>query len=161
MVSNEFKLVEEELQVTLPDAYKELMTRYPFQDSKYLLVKENLLNDPKTLIDLNRHYRENGYKSKSLPEHSYIIGKNGNNSIFFINLNNENQETVYYLDEERQYNSNNLDKYVLSSNFKEFVELTKILQDVLKNPKHKIKKTSDWIISLRALFSREQTVSYQ
>lgn len=161
MFSSEFKLVEEELQISLPDAYKELMTRYPFQDSKYLLVKENLLNDPKTLIELNRYYRENGYKNKSLPENSYIIGKNGNNSIFFINLNNENQETVYYLDEERQYNSNNLEKYVLSNNFKEFVELTKILQDVLKNPKHKIKKTSDWIISLRALFIREQSVSYQ
>ena len=126
-----------------------------------MLVKENLLNDPKTLIELNRYYRENGYKNKSLPENSYIIGKNGNNSIFFINLNNENQETVYYLDENKQFNSNNLEKYVLSNNFKEFVQLTKILQDVLKNPKHKIKKTSDWIISLRALFTREQTVSYQ
>jgi len=158
LISEDFKLIEEQLQVVLPESYKELMTRYPFNGSKYLLVRENLLNDPVTIIEINRNYRKNGYKNKPLPETAYIIGKNGNNSLFFIDLKNENQETVYYLDEERQFNPGNLDKYVLSYNLKEFVELTKILQDVLKNPKHKIKKTSDWIISLRALFSREQTV---
>jgi hypothetical protein len=155
------RFVEAELKLVLPDSYKKLMQWYPFDELRYFNVKENLFNEPETLIAINRYYREHGYQGKPLPQGTYIIGKNGDDSIFFINLANENQETVYYLDEEKRYNPYNLEKYILSYNLKEFIELTKILQDVLHNPKHKIKKKSDWIISLRGLFSRDQTAFYQ
>jgi hypothetical protein len=158
---DKLKFIEEELKIDLPDSYKKLLQWYPFEGLKYFNVKENLCNEPDLLVTINRHYREYGYQGKPLPEDAYIIGKNSDDSIFFINLSNANPETVYYLDEEKQYNPYNLEKYILSYNFKEFIELTKILQDVLHNPKHKIKKRSDWIISLRGLFSREQNVSYR
>jgi hypothetical protein len=160
LVWDNLKFVETELNIILPDSYKKLLQWYPFDEHKYYNVKENLFNEPELLVSINRHYRENGYQGKPLPPETYIIGKNGVDSLFFINLANANQETVYYLDEEKQYNPYNLEKYILSNNLKEFIELTKILQDVLCNPKHKIKKRSDWIISLRGLFSRDQTASY-
>jgi hypothetical protein len=161
LIEDKLHFIEEELQIVLPDSYKKLMQIYPFDESKYFNVKENLFNEPEQLVTLNRHYRKNGYQGKCLPPKAFVIGKSGDDNIFFVDLANQNQEIVYYLDAEKQYNPYSLAKYILSYNFKEYVELTKILQAVLHNPKHKIKKRSDWIISLRGLFSREQTVLYQ
>jgi hypothetical protein len=160
VVGDKLRFIEEELQIALPDSYKKLMRVYPFAGLKYFNVKENLLNEPEQLIAVNRYYRENGFQGKRLPPEAFVIGKSCDNNIFFIDLAGD-QEIVYYLDAEKQYNPYNLEKYILSNNFKEFIELTKILQEVLHNPKHKMKKRSDWIISLRGLFSRDQTALYQ
>lgn len=134
MNDNDLSMIESKLNIILPDSYKKLMLNYPFEGEKYQAIQENLIDNVDDLIDINLHYRDNGFQGKRLPDSFYIIGKNGENNIFFIVLDGKEQEIIYYVSDERKYSPKNLNKFILSRSFQKFVEQTKVLQDIYNNP---------------------------
>lgn len=129
----DIKTIEENLNISLPESYKQTIQNYPFDES-FNVVKDYLGNNSKNIIDLNLHYRKNGYQGKAWPERFYIIGKMSGENIFFINLEDVNSETIYFLSDEDKYNPKNVKKHRYSDSFQEFIQQCKVLQRIHNKP---------------------------
>ena len=133
MNREDVKIIEADLNISLPESYKEVILNYPFDDS-FDGIKDYLWNDFIKIVKGNLYYRENGFHGKTWPDCFYIIGKMIGDNIFYINLNDVNSETIYFLCDEDKYNPENIKKDRYSDSFQEFIHQCKFLQKIHDNP---------------------------
>ena|ERR1041384_8001648 len=81
MTESDIQRIEKELGITLPDDYKAFMRSYPFQSDS--IASENIMDDANWLIEAT------GTRHRLFPPHTFIIGTDGGESTYFLDLSRQ------------------------------------------------------------------------
>ena len=88
--------IENELQVTLPQAYQQLLLSYPFADDPDPYNWE-MFGHVKAIIGENKSYRDKGFFGVQWPSNYLIIGSDGFGNLYFLALS-RGDDVVYFAD---------------------------------------------------------------
>ena len=98
MTVEDLEQIEQELGITLPHDYRELMLTYPFAPDSFANDCD-LPNDPRRLIDTNCDLRRDGFFGMEWPNHYFSMGGDGSGNEHFIDLR-RNPSPVFLADHE-------------------------------------------------------------
>ncbi|RYZ73300.1 MAG: hypothetical protein EOP09_02110 [Proteobacteria bacterium] len=87
-------LIDRQLALTLPVAYREIMLSYPFANLKHFEVRE-LLDGASEVVDLNQWLRVNGLYGKAWSSHQFCMGKDEVGGWYYLDTSEEG--TAVYL----------------------------------------------------------------
>ncbi|MGC3957965.1 MAG: SMI1/KNR4 family protein [Verrucomicrobiota bacterium] len=105
MNAEELARIEEELSVSLPLAYREIVLRPEFQGEAAGFME--FTGDADELIGLNLEARKEGFFGVKWPEHYLIIGEDGAGNSYFTDLKREHP-AVFLADYELTTNKRRL-----------------------------------------------------
>lgn len=107
MRQSDLDRIEEELELSLPATYREILLRFPFPP--YSGTTELLSTDVDDLISVNKRLRERGFsRCPHWPVYFCAIGWDGCGNYYFMRLG-EGDESVYLADHEGRCDPENLD----------------------------------------------------
>ena len=127
MNMNDFKQIEQELNIVLPQEYKELVIQNPFKAKKFDNVKKGLITDLKLLLELNIKVRKEGYLYYQWNKNYFIIGSSAENWYSIINIKQKKTIKVYGISPEDQIDGKPMKKKLLGDDMYDYIELKKIV----------------------------------
>lgn len=120
--------IETELNLILPEEYKEVMCDYPFNNPDKE-TKKMFLYDSKDIIKLNDRMRTGGYAGEKWPESFFCFGyveyKQGEDLVYFMNTTGKSPGNVYVADGDKKFNPKAIGK------LKEYSSIKKLVRDLL------------------------------
>jgi hypothetical protein len=98
MTQDEIQVIERTLSIDLPAAYVDVMCPYLFAPGSSLA--EYALPDSKEwLIQMNEGLRANGWNGAAWPHHFFVIGHDGGECCYFVDISQDDNE-VYIISKE-------------------------------------------------------------
>ncbi len=134
MSPEQLAVIENRLEITLPDFYRAVMMNYPFKPVDELdCVEDDLVKEVEWVVSSNQDLRTEGFFGAAWPHSFFAIGHDGFGNYYFLNLKN-NDCVIYFADHEEPFDSINLESLEFASNMDEYIEICiECQQDVLKN----------------------------
>jgi len=133
-MESDFKEIEENLGIILPDFYKSTLLNYPFKPLDEIdCVEDNLVKELDWITTTNLELRECRFHGNLWPHHFLAIGHDGFGNFIFLNLE-AYDERIYFADHEEQFDPRDIADLELAGNMEEYIQLCKEEQeDVVKN----------------------------
>lgn len=129
-VEEDVSAIEEDLDVTLPQSYKDAIQNYPFKNIDDIdNIEDSLIKNKDRLIALNLKLRKDGFGGSQWPDYFFVIGEDGSGNYFFMNLKNKDDERVFYADHESDFEPGRLEDYLYDINLRAFIKTKLEIQD--------------------------------
>lgn len=118
-----FKLIEFELNISLPSFYHSVIQNYPFKRVDDLdFVEDSLVRETEWIIDNNSRLRSLSFFGKEWPQHYFALGHDGFGNYFFLNLK-ENDRAIYFADHDEGLSLNDLPYLEYSATMEEYISM--------------------------------------
>ncbi|MFX1239116.1 MAG: SMI1/KNR4 family protein [Promethearchaeota archaeon] len=128
MKYEEFDIVEKELKIVLPEAYKQLVISNPFKRVLKIIKKDRFFTNHLKMIYYNKIIRKKGYFGKMWNKNYFIIGYYREDTYRIIDLKDTNKERIYaVIREDQDINSKRIKRVIIAETYKEFVRNNKEL----------------------------------
>jgi len=129
-----FELIENKLDIKLPEFYKNIIQNYPFEDIyKFRHVFDSIYNEDKKIIEININLRQKGYQNKNWPLNFFVFGENGKDNYYFLDLKKAKEE-IFFIKNDKKFNPKKVENNLLEDSFERFIKAQKNLQEILDNP---------------------------
>lgn len=117
------KLIESELNISLPGFYNSAIQNYPFKPVDHLdFVEDNLVKNSDWIIDNNSSLRSSTFFGRQWPQAYFAFGHDGFGNYFFLNLK-ENDPTIYFADHDEDVSLNDLPYLEYCSSMEEYISM--------------------------------------
>ena len=107
-----------------------LNKKYNADKEKFHAVEHSILDNPNEIIQLNKKIRSEGFKKKKWPLNFYIFGRVGESNYYFIDLNQRQNDFIYFAQEDQTFNPKNIKNLLVYKNFEHFIKGQNLLQEV-------------------------------
>lgn len=125
MDEKDFKIIEKELKIQLPNFYKEI-----FIKKKYKKLKiNNLFMNVNDIVEYNLQLLNDGYMSKKWSKNYFVIGSTRENNYTLIDLNNKETIKIFAVIEEDQINYKIIKKCRLATSIEDYVRNINMVYD--------------------------------
>lgn len=84
MNSTDIREIQRELGIALPRSYVETVCPYPFPQDYWL--EEILFGDAKSIIEINRDWRNTCWRTEHWKDFHFVIGHDGGECCYYIDL---------------------------------------------------------------------------
>lgn len=111
--------IEGDLQVILPQAYRELLLSFPFADDPDPYDWE-MFGHVNTIIGENKMYRRDGFFGPQWPAHYLVIGGDGCGNLYFLDLS-KGDDVVFFADHDGTSEFDGIDMYEETPNLAEWI----------------------------------------
>lgn len=129
-VEEDCSAIEGDLDVTLPQSYKDAIQNYPFKNIDDLdNTEDSLIKNKDRLVALNLKLRKDGFGGSKWPDYFFVIGEDGSGNYFFMNLKSKDDERVFYADHESDFEPGRLEDYLYDIDLRAFIKTKLEIQD--------------------------------
>ncbi len=125
MTSEDFTRVEQELAVSLPEAYREVLQRPEFQGEAAGF--QEFSSDADEIIGLNLEVRQGGFAGTKWPPHYFVLGDDGAGNYYFSDLK-RTRPAVFLADHELTMGRKRLSTSETYETFPDFISFVLRLQ---------------------------------
>ena len=84
--------IQLELDLLLPEDYRQVLLHYPFASDAYY---DELFGDASYLVDTNQGYLEGSFFGQTWHSHHLIIGDDGAGNVYFLDLRRESSPVLF------------------------------------------------------------------
>lgn len=128
MTETDIKSIEDQLKISLPLDYKQVVLDYPFsEDPRYAVARIQILNDPEKVISLNLELRKNGFRKRKWPDNLFAFGTLLD-AIYFYDLNNLPE--IFSVSNDSHLRVDNIQKNIDRDNIHKLIKTIKFLAEL-------------------------------
>lgn len=122
-IEENFAIIEEDLNIILPQSYKDAIRNYPFKNMDDIdNIEDSLIKNKDRVVALNLKLRKDGFGDSQWPKFFFVIGEDGSGNYYFMNLKSKSDERVFYADHESDFEPIKLEDYLYDTNLGAFIK---------------------------------------
>ena len=126
MNEKDFSSIEADLELKLPEQYRQIMKVYPLEE-----VNSDFYPQAQLVLDSNRSLRQDGFFEQIWPKEFFAFGDDGCGNYWFLDLRSTS-ESVYQADHEDVFSPDEVEEMFFMSNLQEFADYCNQMEAEIK-----------------------------